>query len=160
MPLIARLLASAADWFGAPAAAAPDLAGPAIAAAALLVHVARVDGSLAPVEHERLARLLHGGGLAASPAEALALIGRAIAVDDETRDFADLVARVGRDAPEAERLGLLGMAWAIAAADGTVHEFEDDLVWRLGQLLGFDDAAIAASRAIALAAQAPQGAAP
>ncbi|MEH3146402.1 MAG: TerB family tellurite resistance protein [Methylobacterium frigidaeris] len=158
MPLIARLLASAADWFGAPEPAVDDAAGQSIAAAALLVHVARVDGILAPVEHERLARLLHGGGLAATLAEAQALIGRAIRVDDQTRDLTDLVAMIGRDAPEAERLTLLGMAWAIAAADGTVHEFEEDLVWRLGQLLGFEEAAIAASRAIALAAPPVHGA--
>ncbi len=38
------------------------------------------------------------------------------------------------------------MAWSVAAADGRVDEFEEALVERLGRLLGFDDAAIAAAR--------------
>ncbi|ACA16339.1 protein of unknown function DUF1332 [Methylobacterium sp. 4-46] len=152
MPLMPRLLAYAADMFGAPkpqdgAAVSEEH----LAAAALLVHVARVDGTLAAVERDRLARLLVGR-FAGSQQEAEALIARAIDVDDETRDFADLVAMTGRDASETERRNLLGMAWAVAAADGQVHEFEDDLVWRLGQLLGFDEAAIAGARAVALAA--------
>ncbi|MGY2053003.1 tellurite resistance TerB family protein [Methylobacterium sp. JK268] len=159
MPLIPRLLAYAADMFGAP----PPRAGPAVseehlAAVALLVHVARVDGTLAGIERERLARLLVGR-FAETPAEAEALIARAIDVDDATRDVADLVAQIGRDLPETERRSLLGMAWAVAAADGTVHEFEDDLVWRLGQLLRFDEAEIAAARAVALASL-PAGGAP
>ncbi|WP_128565899.1 TerB family tellurite resistance protein [Methylobacterium crusticola] len=150
MSLITRLRAYAAEMFGAPAPQADAETGQHLAAAALLVHVARVDGTLAAVERERLARLLRGS-FAASQAEAEVLIDRAIGFDDETRDVAELVGLIGRDAPEAERRGLLGMAWAVAAADGQVHEFEDDLVWRLGQLLGFDDAAITATRAVALA---------
>jgi uncharacterized tellurite resistance protein B-like protein len=159
MPLIPRLLAYAAEMFGAPPpkpAAIADEGGP-LAAVALLVHVARVDGTLAAVERERLARLLVGR-FAATAEEAEALIARATDVDDATRDVADLVAMVGRDVSETERRSLLGMAWAVAAADGRVHEFEDDLVWRLGQLLGFDETAIAGARAVALAALPADGA--
>ncbi|TNC15329.1 TerB family tellurite resistance protein [Methylobacterium terricola] len=150
MPLIARLRAYAAEMFGAPVS--PPDAGdePHLAAAALLVHVARVDGTLAAVERDRLARLLTHR-FAPTEAAAKALIERAIGFDDQTRDVAELVEMIGRDVPEEERRSLLGLAWAVAAADGQVHEFEDDLVWRLGQLLGFDDAAITATRAVALA---------
>lgn len=147
-----RLLAYAAEMFGAPPLRREATASDEhLAAAALLVHVARVDGTLAPVERERLARLLVGR-FARTEAEAEALIARAIDIDDETRDVADLVAMIGRDASETERRSLLGMAWAVAAADGRVHEFEDDLVWRLGQLLGFEEAQITTARAVALAA--------
>jgi uncharacterized tellurite resistance protein B-like protein len=150
MSLIARLRAAAADLFGTPASQADPEVGQRLAAAALLVHVARVDGTLAAVEHARLARLLRGA-FAMSEAAAQALIARAMRVDDETRDVAELVEQIGRDAPETDRRSLLGLAWAVAAADGQVHEFEDDLVWRVGQLLGLDDAAIAATRAVCLA---------
>ncbi|MFE1603031.1 TerB family tellurite resistance protein [Methylobacterium sp. ID0610] len=152
MPIIPRLIAYAAEMFGAPPPREEATANDEpLAAVALLVHVARVDGTLAPVERERLARLLVGR-FAQTEAEAEAVIARAIDVDDEIRDVADLVAMIGRDASETERRNLLGMAWAVAAADGRVHEFEDDLVWRLGQLLGFDETQIAGARAVALAA--------
>lgn len=150
MPLIARLRAYAAEMFGAPTLPLDAEAEQHLAAAALLVHVARVDGTLAAVERDRLARLLTHR-FAPNEAQAKALIERAISFDDETRDVAELVEMIGRDLPEEERRGLLGLAWAVAAADGQVHEFEDDLVWRVGQLLGFDDAAITATRAVALA---------
>jgi uncharacterized tellurite resistance protein B-like protein len=38
------------------------------------------------------------------------------------------------------------MAWSVAGADGSVHEFEEALVWRLGGLLGLDEAAIGEAR--------------
>jgi uncharacterized tellurite resistance protein B-like protein len=150
MPLIARLRAYAAEMFGAPASPPGAVDEQHLAAAALLVHVARVDGTLAAVERDRLARLLTHR-FAPTEAGAKALIERAIDFDDATRDVAELVEMIGRDVPEEERRALLGLAWAVAAADGQVHEFEDDLVWRVGQLLGFDDAAITATRAVALA---------
>ncbi|WP_407529317.1 TerB family tellurite resistance protein [Methylobacterium oryzisoli] len=151
MPLINRLIAYAADLFGAPPLPAAPQEDGQLAAIALLVHVARVDGSLATVERARLARMLEGR-FARDEAEARALIARATDMDDETRDVADLVAMIGRDTSEAQRRTLLEMAWAVAAADGRVQEFEDDLVWRLGQLLGFEDGQITAAKAAALAA--------
>ena len=148
MPLVARLVAYATDAFGlAPPA---DPADPALAAVALLVHVARVDGALGPSERGRLTRLVLGR-FADTPEAADALIESAVAFDDETRDVAALVEMSGRDAREGERRRLLAMAYTVAAADGRLHEFEEDLVWRVGHLLGFDDAAIVAARDAALA---------
>ena len=149
MPLVARFVAYAADAFGLHPP--DDPADPALAAVALLVHVARVDGGLGPVERERLTRLVLGRFAETSEA-ADALISRAAAFDDETRDVAALVEIMGRDAREGDRRRLLAMAYTVAAADGRLHEFEEDLVWRVGHLLGFDDAAIVAARDAALAA--------
>ena len=53
---------------------------------------------------------------------------------------------IPHEADRTERQDLLTMAWAVAAADGRVDEFEEALVERLGRLLGFDDVAIAAAR--------------
>lgn len=146
MSLIARLRAYAADAFGV--AAVPDVAldDEHLAATALLVHVARVDGTLAPAEVERLGRLVRGR-YAASDAEARALIARATAMDAATRDVAQLVEMIGRETDEPERARLLTMAWSVAGADDHVDEFEEALVWRLGRLLGLDDPAIAFARA-------------
>ena len=114
-----------------------------LAATALLVHVARVDGILADSESERLSRLVEGH-YADGPEAARVLIERAAAMDSETRDVASLVEMIPHEAnirPSAKRCST--MAWTVAAADGRVDEFEEALVERLGRLLGFDDGAIA-----------------
>lgn len=147
MSLIARLRAYAVEALGI---GAPDGRGAAtddahLAATALLVHVARVDGILAPSESERLARLVEGR-YADGPAAAHALITRATAVDTEIRDVASLVEMIPHETNAAEREALLAMAWSVASADGVVDEFEEALVERLGRLLGFDEAEIFAAR--------------
>jgi uncharacterized tellurite resistance protein B-like protein len=146
MSLIARLRAYAVDAFGI--GSADGRAGvddTHLAATALLVHVARVDGILAPAESERLARLVEGH-YAEGPAAARDLIARATAVDTEMRDIASLVEMLPHEANAAERGELLRMAWAVAAADGVVDEFEEALVERLGRMLGFDETAVASAR--------------
>lgn len=146
MSLIARLRAYAADAFGVVSRnAVSDEDDEHLAATALLVHVARADGTLAPVERERLARLVEGR-YASSRTEADALIARAVDFDTQTRDMAMLVELMGHELDVAERGRLLVMAWSVAGADGAVHEFEEALVWRLGGLLGLDEEAIAEAR--------------
>ncbi|WP_238182528.1 tellurite resistance TerB family protein [Methylobacterium trifolii] len=153
MSLIARLRAYAAEAFGvAPRDEVVDDAH--LAATALLVHVARVDGILAPAESDRLARLV-AGRYADGPEAARALIARATAFDAETRDVASLVELIPHETDGEERARLLAMAWSVAGADGTVDEFEEALVWRLGRLLGFDEAGIARARGEGLAATGP-----
>ncbi|MGH1569633.1 TerB family tellurite resistance protein [Methylobacterium sp. P31] len=143
MSLIARLRAYAAEALGVGSHEAVD--DTHLAATALLVHVARVDGILAPSESERLSRLVQGH-YADGPDAARALIERAAAMDSEVRDVASLVEMLPHEVDRAERQDLLAMAWSVAAADGNVDEFEEALVERLGRLLGLDDGAIAAAR--------------
>lgn len=143
MSLIARLRAYAAEALGVGSHEAVD--DTHLAATALLVHVARVDGILAASESERLSRLVQGH-YADGPEAARALIARAAAMDSETRDVASLVEMIPHEANKTEREELLTMAWSVAAADGRVDEFEEALVERLGRLLGFDEGAIASAR--------------
>lgn len=143
MSLITRLRAYAAEALGVGHHETVD--DTHLAATALLVHVARVDGILAASESERLSRLVQGH-YADGPDAARALIARATAMDSETRDVASLVEMIPHQADRTERQDLLAMAWSVAAADGRVDEFEEALVERLGRLLGFDDNAIAAAR--------------
>jgi uncharacterized tellurite resistance protein B-like protein len=143
MSLIARLRAYAAEALGVGHIEVVD--DTHLAATALLVHVAQVDGILAPSESERLSRLVQGH-YADGPDAARVLIERATAVDAKIRDVASLVEMLPHEADQTERQELLAMAWSVAAADGHVDEFEEALVERLGRLLGFDDAAVAAAR--------------
>lgn len=145
MSLIARLRAYAAEALGVGTHDTVD--DTHLAATALLVHVARVDGILAASESERLSRLVQGH-YADGPEAARALIERAAAMDSETRDVVSLVEMIPHEADRLEREALLTMAWSVAAADGRVDEFEEALVERLGRLLGFDEGAIATARQI------------
>ncbi|MGO4571961.1 TerB family tellurite resistance protein [Microvirga sp. 2TAF3] len=49
-----------------------------------------------------------------------------------------------------ERPRLLALAYRVAAIDGVVHEFEDDLIWRMGRLLGLSAETLAAIKGEAL----------
>lgn len=115
----------------------------ALATAALLVHVARIDGRFDPREREALASILQTGfGL--TEAATQRLIARGDRLNLETDDLSGLIDMMGHTLGEADRRRLLAMANRIAKADGQVQEFESDLIWRLGHLLAFDEAEIAA----------------
>ncbi len=146
MTLIDRLRSFAAQAFGMTSDGKADTGtDEALAAIALLVHVARADGTLAPAEAERLSRLVQGR-YAETRNQADALIARAAAFDAETRDMADLVEMMGHGADHEERLRLVAMAWSLATADGAVHEFEEALVYRLGTLLGLTEDEVGRAR--------------
>ena len=130
---------------------APDLPDEQLAAAALLVHVARVDGVIAEGERRSLLSFLETSyGL--DRASATALLARADRMDREVDDVGELVAMLGHEGHGLDGTRLLGVAYGIAVADGGLAEFEEDLLWRLGHLLRLDDAAIAAIRAENVAA--------
>ena len=62
-------------------------------------------------------------------------------------DIAALIDMAGHSLNDRDgRRQVVAMAYGVAAADGHVAEFEEDLVWRLGHLLGLADPDIAAIR--------------
>ncbi len=147
MSLLSRLSAFAATLSGAHSEPGPTDER-RLAVVALLMHVARADGRVDARERERLTQLAAGRyGLA--DAAAAALIDQATAMDDAVRDLADLVEVAAHGADAAERHAILAMAWAVATADGRVHEFEEAQVARIAALLGLDEAALAVARALA-----------
>ena len=126
--------------------------GQRLVVATLLVHVARVDGLWLDVERRRLQLLLQSRfGL--SERSAVRLLDRAEALDRQTREALDLTDRLDHD--REQRRSILRMAYEIAMADGRIHEFEDDLVWRLGQLLGFGSDEIRRIRETVLVSHTP-----
>jgi uncharacterized tellurite resistance protein B-like protein len=139
MSLVARLIDLVSEAIEGPARSAES--DPAIAVAALLVHVARVDGSIALSERHRFQL---------SDEAAARLVERGDDLDRETDDVASLIDMLGHGVPESERRDLVAMAYAVAGADGRIEEFEDDLVWRMAGLLGFDNAATEIIKAEAL----------
>lgn len=150
MSLVTKLVHLVSNLVGvADASGEPGLSDERIAAAALLVHVARADGRIDTSERNRLVNIFMAR-FGWSDATARRLVERADELDREVDDVAELIDMMGHSLAPADKRQLVGMAYQVAAADGRVLEFEDDLVWRLGHLMGFDDRDIAAIRAGAI----------
>jgi uncharacterized tellurite resistance protein B-like protein len=106
-----------------------------IAAAALLVHAATIDGTFSEVERERLEALIKlrfGLGDAA----AAALIAQATAAEQEAVDLYRFTSLINRAVDDDGRRRIVEMLWQIVYADGRITEFEDNLIWRAADLLG------------------------
>ena len=137
----------------------PDEAPPdhemRVTMAALLALVARVDGRVLPVEEEGLKAMI-GSRFGLSAESVDRLFEDVDALDESADQATTLAGRIRQGIGEEGRPLLLAMAYRIAAIDGDVHEFEDDLVWRLGRLLGLAETEIGAVREDALRRPAPE----
>lgn len=106
-----------------------------LAAAALMVQVMAADGIVRREEEAKLRSVLVDNyDLSAEDADALAqqageAQGRAI-------DLYGFTSVLKRDLSEDERLLLVEDLWEMVFADGELHEFEDNVVWRVAELLG------------------------
>jgi uncharacterized tellurite resistance protein B-like protein len=127
----------------------PAETGEHLSVAALLILVARADGRMLPVEEEGL-RVLLGSRFGLTREGAERLLAHAAEVEGTLDLSTTLVDRLLQDVSVEDRPRLLALAYRIAAIDGTVHEFEDDLIWRTGRLLDLSEGEIAALRAEAL----------
>lgn len=108
---------------------------PRLAVAALLAHAVVVDGRVTEAEEatvvRTLARLYKLDTRAAQHLRAAGATARDAAVD--LGGFVDDLAR--RLTP-SERFALVEALWEAACADGRLHEFEEDLLWRVAAPLG------------------------
>ena len=106
-----------------------------LAATALLVHVISLDGEPSAVEQRKLHSLIESRfGL--DPGAADKLIASATRVEGDAVDLYHFTSVIMRQVNEAGRLKIVEMMWEIAYADGSVSEFEDNVVWRAADLLG------------------------
>lgn len=104
------------------------------AAAALLVHVATLDGELTNSKRRKLHDLLEAQfGLDAAATDALIL--EATADDRELVDFFHFTSLIMRTLDEAGRLRIVEMLWQMVYAEGDVTEFESNVMWRVADLL-------------------------
>jgi uncharacterized tellurite resistance protein B-like protein len=106
-----------------------------LAAAALLVHAAEIDGSMSQAERGKLHALIKRRfGL--DDAATDELVAEATEAEHEAIDLYHFTSLLNRSLDEAGRLRIVEMMWEIAYADGRVTEFEDNLIWRAADLLG------------------------
>ncbi|RUT29360.1 TerB family tellurite resistance protein [Arsenicitalea aurantiaca] len=107
---------------------------PRIAVAALLVHLAAVDGSVKPEERKAIEGVLIDS-YDLSDAEVEKLIAEATRRDNEAVDFYRFTSEL-MALDEAERVEIVRMMWQVVFADDKNHELEDNMVWRIAELLG------------------------
>ncbi len=106
-----------------------------LAAAALLFHLIDVDGVIEDSESEKLRQILQKH-YELTDKETTELIAAAKQRDEEAVDLYGFTSVLKRSTDEAERLAIVEMMWEIVYADGHVHEFEDNTIWRVAELLG------------------------
>lgn len=106
-----------------------------VAAAALMVHVATLDGEMSPTEREKLRDLLKRR-FALDDAAAAELIDAAVAADREAVDFYRFTSLLMRHLDDEQRRRIVAMMWEVVFTDGGVSEFEDNVMWRVADLLG------------------------
>ncbi len=106
-----------------------------LAAAALLVHLASIDGEFAAGEKALLQRTVETRfGL--DRAAARELIDAAAESEREAVDLYRFTNVLKRALDEEGRRQVVGMLWEMAYADGAIHEFEENVIWRVAELLG------------------------
>jgi uncharacterized tellurite resistance protein B-like protein len=106
-----------------------------LAAAALLVHAAVIDGEVAAEERRKLKFLLQER-FALGDEETRRLMREAEAREEEAVDLYRFTSVLCAGLDQEGRQRIIEMLWEMAMADGVVHEFEANLVWRAAELLG------------------------
>jgi uncharacterized tellurite resistance protein B-like protein len=105
-----------------------------VAAAALLVHVATLDHDLTGPARHKLSALL-GAQFTLSDALTEELVEAAVAADREAVDLYHFTHLLMHGLDEQGRLRVVEMLWEVAFADGSISEFEDNMMWRVADLL-------------------------
>jgi uncharacterized tellurite resistance protein B-like protein len=106
-----------------------------LAAAALLVRASVIDGRIDAAERRTLKELLQARfGLGGD--EVRALLNEAVLREHESVDLYRFTSVLCRQLDQDGRKKIVEMLWEVALADGVVHEFEANLVWRAAELLG------------------------
>ena len=106
-----------------------------VATAALLVHAAAVDGAMSDAARDKLQSLLRQR-FELDDAAAGELIEQGAAADDQAVDLYHFTHLLNASLDDNDRLRMVEMMWMVAYADGAVSEYEDNLIWRVADLLG------------------------
>jgi uncharacterized tellurite resistance protein B-like protein len=106
-----------------------------VAVAALLVHAASIDGSFSAAERDKLNALLKQR-FDLDDTETARLIEQATAAEQEAVDLYRFTRLLMHKLDENQRLRLIEMMWEIAYSDGRITEYENNLIWRVADLLG------------------------
>ena len=105
-----------------------------LAEAALMFHVMQADGAIADVERQRMAKILTSEfGL--SDEQMSALFEAARAAENDAVDLFRFTSLLKRRLDREHLVQIVENLWEMVFADGIVHELEDNVVWRIAELL-------------------------
>ncbi|WP_292897685.1 MULTISPECIES: TerB family tellurite resistance protein [unclassified Nitratireductor] len=111
---------------------------PRVAAAALLFHVLDADGIREASEVEKLRETLSSTyNLTGVELEKILKAGEK--AEQEAIDLYAFTSVLKRHLDADARKAFIGLMWGIVFADGEMHELEDNLVWRVAELIGVDN---------------------
>ena len=106
-----------------------------LAAAALLVHAAEIDGNISDVERTTLHQVIKRH-FDLDETQTNTLLAEATQAEHEAVDLYHFTRLLNRALDEDGRRRMVEMMWKIVYADGRVTEFESNLIWRAADLLG------------------------
>ena len=110
---------------------------PRLAAAALMFHVIEADGEQHDKERKRLSDLL-SQAYDLQGDDLQALIKAAETADQESIDLYRFTSVLKRHLDVPARLSFIEVLWEMVYADGDVGEIEDNIMWRIAELMGVD----------------------
>lgn len=110
---------------------------PRVAAAALMFHLVDADGVREDAETARLRELLQEA-FGVEGKELRDLIEAGERADRQSIDLYAFTSVLKRSFDSRERCEFIEIMWEIAYADGERHELEDNIVWRIAELIGVD----------------------
>jgi uncharacterized tellurite resistance protein B-like protein len=106
-----------------------------LAAAALLIRVATVNSEMSAARRETLHAVLKSGFGLDDPTTAQ-LIDDAAVAEGSAIDLYHFTRQLNDALDDEGRCRIVKMMWEIVYADGSVNEFEDNIIWRVADLLG------------------------
>ena len=107
---------------------------PRLAAAALMFQVIAADGVLRDVEKERLEALVSSENEVNGKA-LKALLQAAERAHLEAVDLYSFTSTLNAHLDKEQRLHFIELLWHLVYSDGHRHELEDNVVWRISELL-------------------------
>lgn len=118
-----------------PRSARPSADDPRVAAAALMVHVIDADGVREDAERRRLREVLSQAyDLTGSELDRLVQAGED--AEREAVDFYAFTSVLNRTLDDHAKIEFIAILWEMVYADGQLHELEDNVVWRVAELIG------------------------
>ncbi len=128
---------------------APEAPEPAdrlhVAAAALLVRAAQIDGHVDAHEQQLLQHLV-GPYFGLNDDEATALLTQATAAIDAANDLFQFTQQINANFGPEHKTMLVELLWRVVLADGVVDDYEANLIRRVAGLVHVSDAEAGAAR--------------
>lgn len=107
----------------------------ALAVAALMIEIMRMDGRLEKAEHEQVLQLLQQR-FQLTDEDIHALVEHAGATAEQALDLHQFTSVVIRHYSTAERQDIIADLWRVAIADGHIDPYEEQLIRRTSELIG------------------------